>query len=409
MFAIPALFVNGQTDKKIYSVEISGNKKTKSTYLQRFIYTTPKEQYDNIKINDDLRRLRTLSPVMDAEIDTVHVDSGIIIKYNITERFTILPVGDFGITKDNFWIGFGAMESNLAGKGMYIYGFYRYNIDHTLHLIFRNPYIYGSKWGIDFQFKNLPATEQLETDSSLKQQYTDISVAGKYELRFENDLYFGMSFRYQSGKYEFYNEESVETEDIGFRRSLVAFFRWEIKKLDIKHFYIDGWRNNLYVEAALPLTANNSSVLLFYDDFRFYKKLMLRGNFAFRVLAGLSNEEYAVFAPFIADSYYNFRGIGYRAIKANTIGLINMEYRQTIFENHFGGIQAVVFSDLGVLLNNEYSNPKSTFDKETITYGGIGTRFIFKKVYNAILSIDYGMNLQNLKKGGWVFSWGQYF
>ena len=201
----------------------------------------------------------------------------------------------------------------------------------------------------------------------------------------------------------------METGSIGSRRSLVLFSRWQIQKLDIKHFYVDGWRNNLYIEAALPLSESGTAVVLIYDEFRFYKKLRKRGNLAVRVLAGLSNEGYAVFSPFIADSYYNFRGIGYRTFKGNTIGLVNMEYRQTVYENRFGGIQAVVFSDLGVLLNNEYNNTNYALDKETITYGGIGARFVLKKVYNAILSIDYGVNLQNFKNGGWVFGWGQYF
>jgi len=400
---------HGQTNNTIHSIEITGNKKTKTSYLQRFLYSQPGERYDSLKINNDLRRLRTLAPVMQALCDTIHKDSGIVVQYKIEERFTILPVGDFGITDDNFWIGIGVMESNLAGRGMYIYGFYRYNKDHTLHLIFRNPYLNGTKWGVEMQVKNLPVTEEYKIDTSLKHQYTDISVAGKYEIHFENDLFFGTSFRYQSAKYLFTQEGNTISEDVGFRRSIVPYARWQIQNLDIEHFYLQGWRNNLFIEAALPLNASNKPVLLFYDEFRLYRRLAKKGNFALRVLAGLSNEASSVFSPFIADSYYNFRGIGYRAYKGNTIGLINLEYRQTVFENRLGGIQAVVFSDSGVLLNNEYNNTDTGFDKAHFIYGGIGARLVFKKAYNAILSIDYGVNLQNFKTGGWVFGWGQYF
>lgn len=399
----------GQTNNTIYSVEISGNTKTKSNYLKRFISAKPGDEYDSLIVLSDLRCLRTLAPVMEADSDTSINDSGIVVRYRIAERFTILPVGDFGISDNNFWVGVGIMESNLAGRGMYVYGFYRYNKDHTVHLIFRNPYLKGSKWGIETQVKNLPVSEQTGIDTILKQKFTDVSAAVKYEFRFENDLYVGTSFRYQAASYLIDNEGTATNEELGFRRSIVPYLKWEIQKLDIEHFYLEGWRNNFYIESAIPINSSSSPVLLLYDDFRIYKRLAVKGNIALRLLAGISNEANTVFSPFIADSYYNFRGIGYRAYKGNTIGLINMEYRHTIFEHRLGGIQAVVFSDSGILLNNEYNNSDSGFDKGTFIYGGLGARFIFKKAYNAILSIDYGLNFQDARTGGWVFGWGQYF
>ena len=98
IFVIPA---SGQEEKDIYSISISGNTKTKSSFLQRFIYTNSGDQYDSLKINNDLRRLRTLPPVMEAKIDTIHLDSGIVVEYKVAERMTIFPVGDFGITNEN--------------------------------------------------------------------------------------------------------------------------------------------------------------------------------------------------------------------------------------------------------------------------------------------------------------------
>jgi hypothetical protein len=346
---------------------------------------------------------------MDARAVTEQSDSGMMIDYKIVERITMLPVGDFGITNDNFWLGIGAMESNLGGRGMYAYGFYRYNTDHTIHLIFRNPYLSGSKWGIECEVKNLPVTEFVRTDTLLKHQFTDLGLSGKYELRFENDLHFGLSFRFQSAEYTIDDEGYTRKENLGVRLSLVPFAKWDIRKLDLVHFYISGWENNLYLEAAIPFSGDNTSVLLFYNEFRYYKRFAGKGNLAFRSLAGLSNEEYTVFSPFIADSYYNFRGIGYRAYKGNTLGLINLEYRQTVFENYLGGIQTIAFMDSGVLLNNEYTVTDSGFDRGIFTFAGIGARFIFIRAYNAILSIDYGMDMQNLGNGGWVFGWGQYF
>ena len=51
------------------------------------------------------------------------------------------------------------MESNLLGCGLYAYGYYQYNERNTLHLIFRNPYVMGSRWGYELQYKRQPVYE----------------------------------------------------------------------------------------------------------------------------------------------------------------------------------------------------------------------------------------------------------
>jgi hypothetical protein len=42
-------------------------------------------------------------------------------------------------------------------------------------------------------------------------------------------------------------------------------------------------------------------------------------------------------------------------------------------------------------------------------YSGIGIRLIHKKMYNAVLGIDYGFNMFNANYGGFVVGVGQYF
>jgi outer membrane protein assembly factor BamA len=405
----PGQFIYSQKDPgKIAATEISGNKRTKTSYLERFIHQHAGDPVDSLKIEEDLRRLRTLSGILNAGCEIHSTDSGVVLHYTIAERYTLLPVGDFGITDDNFWVGLGAMESNLAGRGMYIYGFYRYNQNHTVHMIFRDPYIAGSKWGVELQLKNLPTTETTTGEQKILNRFFDAAAAAKYEIRYENDLLAGISYREQSYRYLEEDEASAADSLSSGRKSLVPFVSWELSRLDYRYFYVSGWRNNLHVETALPFGETPAIIFLFYDELRFYKRLGDKGNWATRVLAGISNEDQTFFSPFIADSYYNFRGIGYRAAKGNTVGLINLEYRQTVYENKIGGIQAVIFTDAGFLLRNNQAKTSSS-DSNFHSYAGLGLRFIYKKAYNAILSIDYGLNLQQFNEGGWVIGWGQYF
>ena len=108
---------------QISSIRFSGIKRTKIQYLERFIETEVGHKPDSLIIKEDLRRLRNLAPVMLADVSYESADSGILLNYKIVERYTLLPVGDFGITDDNFWIGGGLMESNLFGRGLYTYGY----------------------------------------------------------------------------------------------------------------------------------------------------------------------------------------------------------------------------------------------------------------------------------------------
>ncbi len=396
-------------EAQIQRIEIAGNKRTKTSYLKRFIKQKPGNAIDSLLIESDLRRLRTLAGVQDVRYEIASNDTGNVLTYTIAERYTLLPVGDFGITKNNFWIGVGLMESNLAGRGIYLYGFYRYNKNHTVHAIFRNPYIAGTNWGTELQIKRLPTMETATDTVEMLNLFFDLSAAVQYEFRYENDLLVGLSYREQSYKYVLDNNTYYDDNSSPTRKSVVPFATWELSRLDYHNYFVDGWRNNMHLEMAIPFSGSDKLIILFYDELRYYKRLGKRGNFASRLLAGISNEDQTVFSPFIADSYYNFRGIGYRAAKGNTVGLINLEYRFSVYENKIGGIQTVIFSDTGFLTKNNTENESFSLTNSFHSYAGPGLRFIYKKAYNAVLSIDYGFNLQNLREGGWVIGWGQYF
>lgn len=401
--------LQGYSQYSIREIQFKGNSRTKSSYLNRFTTTRIGESLDSIKINNDLRKLRNLAPVMNAEALLAFSDSGLSLTYAIKERYTLLPVGDFGITKNNFWIGGGLMESNLAGKGMYIYGYYQYNSRHTMHFIFRNPYLFASKWGMELQLRNLPSIENYSSNSQILIKYFDLSLATRYEFQFENEITFGTSIRHEMAD----NSDLISlTEDTVIfiqRLNQVLFLKHEIQKLDFRYFYINGWKNRMYVSLQVPYNPENNSVVLVYDEFLYYTRIGLRSNLAVRILAGISNEKRKVFYPFFADSYYSFRGIGYRAFRGNAIGLLNLEYRYTCFENPIAGIQLVAFSDAGCIPQiPELSDNSNNYRPDQI-FSGIGIRFIYKKAYNAILTIDYGYDMLYWDKGGLVIGWGQYF
>ena len=399
----------GYSQQIIGKIQFEGNSRTKSTYLKHFIKTQKGEVPDSLKIEDDLRKLRNLTSVMDAEAILTDSDSGVMLTYSVNERFTLLPVGDFGITRNNFWIGGGLMESNLGGRGIYSYAYYQYNSKHTLHLIFRNPYIKGTPWGIELQLRNLPSVENYTEDSKILNQYFDISLAGRYEFRLENEIALGTSFRQQIADNSEINNSLEEFAIYNKRQTQVFFLRREIHRLDYHYFYVTGWKNLLHLSCQIPYSSHSGPVLTIYNELKFFARPFNKGNFATRFMAGISSEKEKAFYPFLADSYYSLRGIGYRVFRGNAIALLNLEYRQTLFENRLGGIQLVVFSDAGFIPRFKGATLDRTDYNPDQLFSGLGLRFIYKKAYNAIISIDYGFDVLWQKKAGLVVEWGQYF
>ena len=124
---------------------------------------------------------------------------------------------------------------------------------------------------------------------------------------------------------------------------------------------------------------------------------------------GLSSNHESPFAPFVLDSYLNIRGIGNRVDRGTGALILNMEYRHSLLEKERIAIQGVVFSDTGSWRNpggnlDDFSNPDNF-----VLFAGGGLRFIHKKIYNAILRVDYGFNLQERQVNGFVLGVGQYF
>ena len=136
-------------------------------------------------------------------------------------------------------------------------------------------------------------------------------------------------------------------------------------------------------------------------------------NFAIRIRAGISTNNDSPFAPFVADSHVNLRGVGNRIDRGTAQVVVNAEYRRTI---HFKErtkrkwtVQLVGFVDMGTWRDpggqlSDIFNP----DQFRQFVGG-GFRIINNKVVGAVLRVDYGIDVFNPDQRGLVIGLGQYF
>lgn len=128
-----------------------------------------------------------------------------------------------------------------------------------------------------------------------------------------------------------------------------------------------------------------------------------------RLKLGISTNNETPFAPFVADSHVNLRGVGNRIDRGTAQAVLNTEYRHTLYERGEWGAQIVIFSDLGTWRNPGGSLKDLWNPDQFREFVGGGFRLSYQKIYGAVLRIDYGVDLFNRAQRGFVLGLGQYF
>lgn len=398
IFLFYSEIVSGQSNPALVKIQFEGIKHTTPEFLLNHIHSSLDQYPDTTLLDDDLRRLKTLPSVLNASYTINQSDSGMVLLFHVEERWTLLPVGDFGLTDNNYWIGAGAMESNAFGRGIYLYGYIQYKTPFVFHAIVRNPYLFGSKWGVEYQGKIIEIEELFPSNEYDLYKLNEHQSFVKYEFVYEKDLLIGLA----------YSQEQIKMLEqvLEYKKSVRLIAESRLQMLDYNFFIIDGWKLNTLLSYRLPFSSHEKTYMLF-SEFLYFKSFMNKINIASRLGVGISNEQRKQFFPYIIDNYKNIRGSGYRSFRGNRLGIANIEFRTTLFENSWSGIQFVAFSDLGYVSSK--IEETDSIEKDALFYAGPGLRLIYKKAYNAVLSIDYGFNLRNIQHGGWVLGWGQYF
>ncbi|MFT4833387.1 MAG: outer membrane protein insertion porin family, partial [Flavobacteriaceae bacterium] len=173
------------------------------------------------------------------------------------------------------------------------------------------------------------------------------------------------------------------------------------------YYFRDGWQHQLHAQTVY--TVDEPSFYIAFNDLKYYERVGQRGNFASRLRMGLSSNQESPFAPFVLDSYLNIRGVGNRVDRGTGSVVLNLEYRHTFLESKKIALQAVAFSDLGTWRNPGGSLNDFAEVENIQSFAGFGVRAIHKEIFNAILRLDYGVDLQDLSRSGFVVGIGQYF
>jgi outer membrane protein assembly factor BamA len=442
LLTIPVLLTAQTKNLTVSEVTFSGLKKTKSSYLYRFLETKKDSLVNPDIIARDVQVLKNLYSIANASTQLDTTAAGVHVDFKIQEALTLFPIVNFGGIKGNLWGQLGFTDVNFLGRGNQFTAYYLNNQRrHNAALYYRVPYWGRSKWGSSASFLRWATVEPAYFDEGAviyNYNFTSTGLSVIYEIKNDHTLEFGANYFVED--YEKLAEQSISNPPGPDKLTLPKMLlkTTHIKSMINYHFfYLSGWNNSTHIENVQNLT-DGVWFHVFKNDFRYYKRVNKLGNVAFRARFGISTNISTPFAPFVVDSQINIRGVGNRRDRGTAVLTINAEYRQTIFDITKGikktrrtdeqiakgwdeyeveyfdkegkiAVQLVGFTDIGGWRSPGGKIGELIDMDQARFFVGAGLRLIYKNAYNAILRVDYGVDVFDRNERGFVIGTGQYF
>jgi len=397
----------------IDNIKYEGAEKSNITFLSEHIKSSIGSTPSDSLIQEDIQRLKNLSSIGNANYRIENNGEQLELIFELNEVRTLLPILTSGRIKDNLWFQAGFVDINWRGRGQIFSAAYLNNDGrHSGNIYFKNPKILNSNWGFSASLSSWSSLEPLFfNEGAVNYEYGNdaIGLTGIYNLDRKRNIELGTTFFIET-----YERSTDQISDITVgpdrlsQPKLLTKAGYSETFLDYDLFYLKGLAWNALYQNVFN-TIDNSWFHILQVQGAAYLKVGRRGNFANRIRLGISTNDDSPFAPFVADSHVNIRGIGNRIDRGTAQIFLNTEYRQAFIESNRIGVQGVLFSDIGTW-RNPGGRIKDLFDpNEVRVFAGVGIRIIYPKIYGAVLRIDYSVELSDTDRRGFVIGLGQYF
>lgn len=406
---ISFLYFGELAAQQVTSISFEGNDKTKPEYLSYFIKTQLGEALDSVLLEKDRQQLANLEVLSDAQYQIKITKEGYEVVFQCQELFTLLPILNFGGIEENFWVLAGATQVNLLGRGHKIYSYYQHYDRSSFGLNLQLDRLKGSPWGLNVNLVKWGTREPLFFDAGQVDYNYDnytYGLDGVYRFDFFNKLLIGGAFFTED--YKAVSPLVEGAPGLAKKSKMLFKSQYECNRINYSFYYQSGYYNALNYQSVYSLDGDPTFHIVFNES-RFFQRIGTRGNFASRLRIGLSSNQESPFAPFVLDSYLNIRGVGNRVDRGTGAIVSNIEYRHSIWDRNWLAIQAVAFSDLGTWRQPGGTLEDFTQSENVVWFGGLGVRFIHKQIYNAVLRVDYGVDMLHFGGNGFVIGVGQYF
>ena len=400
----------------ISKIEFTGVKRCNVIFLNKLLTVKEASAVDTILIQKDIKKLKRQVAIANAtfRLDKISGNNYKLV-YEIEENFTLIPQANIWTVDGKFSYNVGLYEYNLFGRNIKIGGFYQNNGFDSYGATFSAPYLFSKKWGLGINYQNWTNEEPLyfnELVANYKYNNEFIEVMAMFEISGKNNIGLGVNFFTE--KYNYLNgDNNIDKSKVPLSleqdKSMIKLvYTYDDLKYD--YYLLSGFKSVLNLQGVVTENDFNNAFLIGFNDFLYFKRVGLKGNFATRLRLGIATNVNSPFAPFAVDNNLNIRGVGNTIDRGSASAVWNLEYRHTIIEKNWFVLQTNFFMDAGSW-RSPGGHLSDILDSENFRiYAGGGLRFMHKKIYNAIFRIDYGYGItEEINTGGIVIGIGQYF
>lgn len=420
-FLTLAIAFNGHAQEKTISkIEIEGLKKTKESFLRRLIKVKEGSAYDSLKIATDIDRLNRLAGIANAAFKIEeNATADYTLTYTIVENFTIIPGIRLSEANNDEDTAFrlSAFEFNLFGRNQIIGGFYARDVFDSYGLFWEAPFLFSNKFGfgINYQdnvtFEPIFVDDDLDNGNDYRFQNKTFQAFLSYEFNFHNRAELGVLIGDQDYDLQENEIDILELPNQLSATNVSVTGEYEYNALDISYQYTSGYRNQSNIQYIFNSGGEGflEDALVITNDLEYFTRIGKRGNWANRLRLSYTSNDDSPFAPFSLDNQVNIRGVGNKVDRGTASIVINTEYRHTLYERDWFVIQSNAFIDAGTWRTpgNDFDQ---LFDGDSVRFfPGVGLRFIHKRIFNAVIRLDYGFGIGNDSTNGLVFGIGQFF
>ena len=404
--------------QSISSIQFKGNKKSKELFLRQNIVVSEGEKYDSLMVAESAQLLRNSNLFFNVESKVEPLNDGNFrVTFILEEVITIFPILANGGSSERLNFTLGVSDIHFRGRGQTIGLVYQYYDRHSFKFYQITPRHRNNKTGHEFFLGKYSTIEPLyfANGSSAPFNFDNyhLSLGGYYWLnRFLTYKLGGMLMQ------ETYKNREVDVNSSDFAIAPGQSFnlfkyqvRMQLEFSKIEHHYEKraGQYNLLHLEWIETPIYSGATFLKLTNQFRQYVKLGERHNLILKNETGIASNNESPFSPFVIDDFVNVRGIGNRVARGTALTSFNSEYLFTAIKHPWFFAQIGAFFDLSYLRPAGEKIGNIFQENNTFTTGGLGIRLHSRKYYNTVLRLDYGVNLQDTQRGGFVIGLGQYF
>jgi len=315
------------------SFNFEGLKRTQESYLIQFIHSMINTSPSDSLLNSNVQRLKNIASIGNASYRKDTTSQGIKIIYEIEEVKTLLPIFNFGGIEGNVWFQVGFSDINWLGKGQFLSAAYQNNDRrHSGNVFYKIPRIDNTNWGFSASLNKWSSREPVFfPEGTVNYDYDNngISFSLIRNLNLNSNVELGGTYfveNYTKSAFQFLEDPPGP---LGFRQpKWLAKAVYSVDRVDYHYFYLEGFAWHGIFQGVYN-TLDNDWFLSAQFQARYYTRFGEKGNFASRLRIGIASNDDTPFAPFVADSHTNIRGIGNRIDRGTAQLILNTEYSKS--------------------------------------------------------------------------------